>query len=110
MHKCCNFLGVPGPGEDAGSLNALCSYRILLFEVTPEWEMEKCALKGDLGGRDEKVAGGKAQRIGFREFSFHFMFLKERPARSLVLTDSRCACYSTKVFSVFGIGQTKRAP
>lgn len=82
----------------------------LLFEVTPEWEMEKCALKGDLGGRDEKVAGGKAQHSGFREFSFHFMFLKERPARSLVLTDSRWVCYSTKVFSVFGIGQTKRAP
>lgn len=39
-----------------------------------------------------------------------FFFKKERPARSLVLTDSRWACSSTKVFSVFGMGQTKRAP
>lgn len=75
MHKCCNFLGVPGPREDASSLDASCSYRILLFEVTPEWEMEKCDLKGDLGGRVEKVVGGKAQHSDFREFSFHFMFL-----------------------------------
>lgn len=35
--------------------------------------MEKCALKGDLGGRDEKVAGQKssawkAQPSAFREF------------------------------------------
>ena len=82
----------------------------LLCVVTPE--LENCSLKGDLGGRDEKVAGGKAQPSGFREgfFFFFFFFKKERPARSLVLTDSRWACSSTKVFSVFGMGQTKRAP
>ena len=91
---------------DAGSLNILCSY-MPVFVVTPE--PEKCSLKGDLGGRDEKAAGGKAQPSGFRE-GFCFFFLKERPARSLVLTDSRWACSSTKVFSVFGMGQTKRAP
>lgn len=45
--------------------------------VTPEWETEKCALKGDLGGRDEKVAGGKSQPGGFREgfFCLFVLFL-----------------------------------
>ena len=59
-----------GLGEDAGSLNILCSYMPLLCVVTPE--PEKCSLKGDLGGRDEKVAGGKAQPSGFREVFFFF--------------------------------------
>lgn len=44
----------------------------LLCVVTPE--PEKCSLKGDLGGRDEKVAGGKAQPSGFREVFFFFFF------------------------------------
>ena len=50
--------------------------------VTLEQEVEKCALKGDLGGGDEKVTGGKAQPGAFREV-FLFPSLKERPARSL---------------------------
>lgn len=73
----------------------------LLFVVTPEQGMEKWALKGDLRGRDEKVASRKAQPRAFR---FLICPLKERPARSLVLTDSRWACYSTEVCSVFGMG------
>lgn len=68
--------------------------------LTLEQEMEKCALKGDLRGRDETVASRKAQPGAFR---FFICSLKERPARSLVLTDSRWACYSTEVSSVFGM-------
>lgn len=39
-----------------------------------------------------------------------FFCLKRRPTTSLVLTDSRWACYSIKVFSVFGLRLTVRAP
>ena len=56
-----------------------------------------------------KLQAGKLSLVVL-ERVFVFFFLKERPARSLVLTDSRWACSSTKVFSVFGMGQTKRAP
>lgn len=41
----------------------------LLFVVTPELEMERCFLNGDLGGRGEKAVGGKAQPGGFRELA-----------------------------------------
>ena len=56
-----------------------------------------------------KLQAGKLSLVVLERF-FFFFFLNERPARSLVLTDSRWACSSTKVFSVFGMGQTKRAP
>ena len=51
----------------------------LLFVVTPELEMERCFLNGDLGGRGEKAVGGKAQPGGFRELAvcvcdFFFFF------------------------------------
>ena len=58
-----------GPDEDAGSLNVLYSYMPLLFVVTPELEMERCFLNGDLGGRGEKAVGGRAQAGGFRELA-----------------------------------------
>lgn len=51
----------------------------LLFVVTLEQEMEKCALKGDLRGRDEKVASRKAEPRAFR---FFICPVKERPARA----------------------------
>lgn len=74
--------------------------------------MEKCALKGDLGEGMRKLQAGKLSLVVLESVFFFFLsfLLKERPARSLVLTDSRWACYSTKVFSVLGMGQTKRAP
>lgn len=59
MHEFCNFLGLSGPGEDASSPSALCSYIPLLFVVTPEREMEKRSLKSDLGGGMRKLQAGK---------------------------------------------------
>lgn len=62
-----------------------------------------------MGGRDEKVAGQKAPSSAFREAPPSPPAFKGK-ARSLVLTDSRWAGCSTKVFSVFGTGLTERAP
>lgn len=39
-----------------------------------------------------------------------FFVLREGQLTSLVLTDSRWVCYSIKVFSVFGLRLTVRAP
>lgn len=55
-----------------------------------------------------KLQAGKLSLVVLERVGF--FYFKERPARSLVLTDSRWACSSTKVSSVFGMGRTKRAP